>query len=84
MVSVVQEHCQSAFSFETITISDLAEFLQVPKPSLYKLVQQGKVPRQKAGKHWRFHEVVIDRWLVQSKDTSAAAVSSGHTGVASV
>lgn len=48
---------------EVMTISDLAEYLQVSKSSLYKLVQGGKVPGQKVGKHWRFSRIVIDRWL---------------------
>lgn len=48
---------------EVMTISDLAEYLQVSKSSLYKLVQQGKVPGQKVGKHWRFHKHSIDDWL---------------------
>lgn len=48
-----------------MTISDLAEYLQVSKSSLYKLVQQGKVPGQKVGKHWRFRRGAIDRWLDQ-------------------
>ena len=48
---------------EVMTISDLAEYLQVSKSSLYKLVQSGKVPGQKVGKHWRFHKGVINRWL---------------------
>lgn len=48
---------------EVMTISDLAEYLQVSKSSLYKLVQQGKVPGQKVGKHWRFSRAVIDGWL---------------------
>lgn len=50
-----------------MTISDLAEYLQVSKSSLYKLVQQGKVPGQKVGKHWRFSRAVIDRWLQGSR-----------------
>jgi excisionase family DNA binding protein len=48
---------------EVMTISDLAEYLQVSKSSLYKLVQQGKVPGQKVGKHWRFSRASIDKWL---------------------
>ncbi|MBX3406127.1 MAG: helix-turn-helix domain-containing protein [Phycisphaeraceae bacterium] len=48
---------------EVMTISDLAEYLQVSKSSLYKLVQQGKVPGQKVGKHWRFRRHSIDAWL---------------------
>ena len=46
-----------------MTISDLAEYLQVSKSSLYKLVKQGKVPGQKVGKPWRFSRAVIDGWL---------------------
>jgi len=46
-----------------MTISDLAEYLQVSKSSLYKLVQQGKVPGQKVGKHWRFSRTSINKWL---------------------
>jgi len=48
---------------EVMTISDLSEYLQVSKSSLYKLAQSGKVPGQKVGKHWRFSRVVIDKWL---------------------
>ncbi len=46
-----------------MTIDDLSEYLQVSKSSLYKLVQSGKVPGQKVGKHWRFHRDSIDSWL---------------------
>ena len=46
-----------------MTISDLAEYLQVSTSSLYKLVQKGKVPGQKVGKHWRFRRASIDKWL---------------------
>jgi excisionase family DNA binding protein len=48
---------------EVMTISDLAEYLQMSKSSLYKLVQAGKVPGQKVGKHWRFHKDAVDAWL---------------------
>lgn len=46
-----------------MTIDDLAEYLQVSKSSLYKLVQSGQIPGQKVGKHWRFRRDTIDRWL---------------------
>ena len=46
-----------------MTIDDLAVYLQVSKSSLYKLVQVGKVPGQKVGRHWRFRKETIDRWL---------------------
>jgi len=51
-----------------MTISDLARYLQVSKSSLYKLAQEGKVPGQKVGKHWRFRRETVDRWLDHGKD----------------
>lgn len=48
---------------EVMTIDDLVAYLQVPKSSLYKLAQEGKLPGQKVGRHWRFHKPAIDRWL---------------------
>lgn len=48
---------------DVMTIDELAVYLQVSKSSLYKLAQDGKVPAQKVGKHWRFHREAIDTWL---------------------
>lgn len=48
---------------EVLTIDELAAYLKVPKSTLYKLVQEGKVPGQKVGKHWRFLRSSIDDWL---------------------
>lgn len=52
---------------EVMTIDDLATYLQVSKSSLYKLAQEGRVPGQKVGKHWRFRKGAIDRWLDRSR-----------------
>ena len=46
-----------------MTIGDLATYLKLSKSTLYKLCQEGKVPGQKVGRHWRFHKTVIDEWL---------------------
>ena len=63
-----------------MTIDELAVYLQVSKSSLYKLAQDGKVPGQKVGRHWRFHRVVIDRWLgMQSgQEEKIPASRPGH------
>lgn len=55
---------------EVMTIEDLARYLQLSKSSLYKLAQDGRIPAQKAGRHWRFHKPAIDAWL--SEGGSAA------------
>jgi excisionase family DNA binding protein len=56
-----------------LTIDELAEYLKVPKSTLYKLALEGAVPGQKVGRHWRFRKETIDRWLEQSQ------ASRGHS-----
>lgn len=46
-----------------LTIDELAEYLKLSKSTLYKLAQEGKVPGQKVGRHWRFRKQTIDQWL---------------------
>jgi len=46
-----------------LMVDEAAEYLRIPKSSLYKLAKEGKIPCQKVGRHWRFHRETIDRWL---------------------
>jgi excisionase family DNA binding protein len=48
---------------EVMTLDELCGYLRIAKSSLYKLAQDGKIPCQKVGKHWRFRKEAIDRWL---------------------
>lgn len=46
-----------------LTIEDLATYLKISKSTLYKLAQEGSLPGQKVGRHWRFHRKAVDQWL---------------------
>lgn len=46
-----------------MTIEEASKYLRIPLSSLYKLAQDGKIPCQKVGRHWRFRRETIDRWL---------------------
>lgn len=50
---------------EVMSIGELAEYLKISRSTLYKLVQEGRLPGQKLGKRWRFHKDAIDEWLKQ-------------------
>lgn len=52
---------------DVLTIDDLAEYLKIAKSTLYKLAQEGKLPGQKVGKHWRFHRDAVDEWLKRTE-----------------
>jgi len=59
---------------DVLTIDELSEYLRISKSSLYKLAQEGKVPGQKVGRHWRFRKDAIDRWLDDSRRQSASSI----------
>ena len=52
---------------EVMTIQETSQYLRVPLSSLYKLAQEGKIPCQKVGKHWRFRKESLDSWLEENK-----------------
>lgn len=48
---------------EVLTIEEAARFLRIPLSSMYHLAQDGKVPCQKVGRHWRFHRQTLVQWM---------------------
>ncbi|NLY02136.1 MAG: helix-turn-helix domain-containing protein [Rhodopirellula sp.] len=61
------------------TIDELAEYLKISKSTLYKLAQEGSIPSQKVGKHWRFHKDAIDEWLRQRGPIAPPPKSDSET-----
>ncbi|MCX6064203.1 MAG: helix-turn-helix domain-containing protein [Chloroflexi bacterium] len=51
---------------EIMTISEISIYLRIARSSIYKLAQDGKIPCQKVGRHWRFRREAVDRWLEAS------------------
>ena len=62
----------AARSDDILTIDTLAEYLKISKSTLYKLVQNGRLPGQKVGKRWRFHKGAIDDWLRQHPERTGS------------
>ena len=51
---------------QVLTIEEASKYLRIPLSTLYKLAQDGKIPCQKVGRHWRFRKETIDNWLANS------------------
>lgn len=60
-----------------LTIEELAEYLKISKSTLYKLAQDGKLPGQKVGRHWRFHKDGIDGWIKGRTNTKRGRPARG-------
>ncbi len=58
-------------SGNVMAIDALAEYLKISRSTLYRLVQEGKLPGQKVGKRWRFHKEAINEWLKQHPEKGA-------------
>ena len=48
---------------DILTVEELHGYLKIPKPTLYALAQNGRIPAAKIGKHWRFRRSTIDQWI---------------------
>lgn len=46
-----------------LTPDEVAEELQIPKSTIYKLCSDGEIPAAKIGKHWRFDRDRLNAWL---------------------
>lgn len=55
----------SAIEKEVLTVSQVADYLQLSEMTTYKLVQEGKIPAFKIGRSWRVKkgdlEALIER-----------------------
>jgi excisionase family DNA binding protein len=52
---------------EILTISQIAEYLQISEPTTYKLVQEGEIPGFKIGRHWRVKKVDLSDFIERLK-----------------
>ncbi len=50
---------------EILNIKEVSTYLKIPISTVYKLVQNGKVPAIKVGKHWRFMKKDLDLLFTQ-------------------
>ena len=63
-----------------MTLSEVANYLQLKERTLYQWAQQGWVPGFKLGNLWRFQREDIDRWIeAQKRKTQPSNVPSAHT-----
>ncbi len=52
---------------DILTIEEVASYLRIPVSSVYKLAQEGKIPAQKVGRHWRFYRPAITQWMAAGR-----------------
>ena len=46
-----------------MSVEEAAEYLRMPKNTLYIKLQSGEVPASKLGKYWKIYQEELDKWL---------------------
>jgi len=52
---------------EIMTVNEVAAYLKISEVTTYKLVQQGKIPAFKIGRHWRVKRIDLDEFIEKLK-----------------
>ncbi len=63
---------------DVMTIEETAHYLRIARSSLYKLAQEGRIPCQKVGRHWRFRKEAIDHWLEENRESKSMKDDHDH------
>ncbi|RKY82914.1 DNA-binding protein [candidate division KSB1 bacterium] len=50
----------------TLTIKELAKYLNVTERTIYNLLERGELPGFKVGANWRFRREDIDKWIEEN------------------
>lgn len=50
----------------TLTIKELAKYLNVTERTIYNLLERGELPGFKVGANWRFRKEEINKWIEQN------------------
>lgn len=59
--------------YPLMTIKEVAQYLKLSVHTIYKLVEQGRLPGVKLGKQWRFRKEEVYNWLAKKMTESAKA-----------
>jgi excisionase family DNA binding protein len=55
-------------SKKVLTVEDVADYMQVHKSTIYRLLRQHRIPAFKVGTDWRFNIESIDEWRKSLED----------------
>ena len=54
-------------SSDILTLDELSGYLKLPKSTLYKMSERGKISSFKAGRQIRFRKTAIDKWIADQE-----------------
>ena len=59
---------------QLLTLEQVAEYLNVDKFTVYRLLSDKDLPAFKVGNQWRFKRRLIENWLAKNSNTNRKSV----------
>ena len=59
---------------QLLTLEQVAEYLNVDKFTVYRLLSDKDLPAFKVGNQWRFKRRLIENWLAKNSNTNRKTV----------
>jgi len=64
---------------EVMDIHEASHYLGISRETLYKYLNEDKIPAFKLGNRWRFKKTVLDRWMERESSKVEEAPSRRRT-----
>jgi len=64
-----KESTDKKMAKELLTIEEVANYLQINRYTIYRLLAKKKLPAFKVGGQWRFYRNMIDAWLLKNSNS---------------
>ena len=61
---------------DLLTTGQVQTLLKVDRTTIYRMVENGRLPGIRVGKQWRFDRAEIERWLAAAAPVGAALVAA--------
>jgi excisionase family DNA binding protein len=59
---------------QVMTVKEIAEYLGVHPMTIYKYVQEGKIPAFKIGASWRIRKESIKKWMDENEHKNQGGI----------
>ena len=66
---------------ELLNVEEVAKILQLHAMTVYRLVEEGKLPGFKVGGRWRFHRNALEDWMVDRAQVARLEAENRKLGL---
>jgi excisionase family DNA binding protein len=63
---------------QLLTLGQVAEYLNVDKFTVYRLLNDKELPAFKVGNQWRFKRKMLENWLMKNSNVKRKDAPSDH------